>query len=415
VTASLPVPNDIDPEEPDRHSDAPVFMLPATSDVPAESVRQAAKPQKGQPRKGQSKGKPRRPSAARVTSPADPGPPPPVPSDLDVIARGAAGIVVPPRPPLPPPSSAAASTTEREAPREVETVAEPEAVPQSEPDTETGPPRGPVPTPDADTVPASAVVSPAPGAAASGDVLVLRGVTKRFGSTHAVESIDLSVPAGTFYGLVGPNGAGKTTILRAILGTLTPLGGTVSVASGVRFGYVPQRDSIDYRFPLSVRDVVLMGRYDRIGLGRRPARGDRDLATQALEQVGIADLAAQHISALSGGQKQRMLIARALVGEPTVLVLDEPTNGMDLTATTQILSLARDLHERGNLTVLMVSHALNEVANYVDRIALTVEGAFRIGSVEDIVSESTLSAMYGIPVEVDHFHGQRIVVAKRDV
>lgn len=239
--------------------------------------------------------------------------------------------------------------------------------------------------------------------------------TLGYGRRVVLSDLTFDIPPGDFLGLVGPNGAGKTTILRAILGTLAPLTGSVTVAAGVRFGYVPQRDSIDYRFPLSVLNVVLMGRYDRIGLARRPTRGDRDLAMRALAQVGIADLAAQHLSALSGGQKQRMLIARALVGEPTVLVLDEPTNGMDLTATTQILSLARNLHERGNLTVLMVSHALNEVANYVDRIALTMEGAFRIGSVEDIVSESTLSAMYGMPVEVDHFHGQRIVVAKRDV
>jgi ABC-type Mn2+/Zn2+ transport system ATPase subunit len=156
-----------------------------------------------------------------------------------------------------------------------------------------------------------------------------------------------------------------------------------------------------------------MGRYDRIGLGRRPSADDRARALQALEHVGIAHLAQQQLSALSGGQKQRTLIARALVGEPTILVLDEPTNGMDLVSTTQILSLVRELHERNNLTVLMVSHALNEVANYVDRIALTLEGAFRLGTVDEIVNEKTLTAMYGIPVEVDAVHGHRIIVARR--
>jgi ABC-type cobalamin/Fe3+-siderophores transport system ATPase subunit len=131
--------------------------------------------------------------------------------------------------------------------------------------------------------------------------------------------------------------------------------------------------------------------------------------------VGIADLADQPLSALSGGQRQRALIARALVGEPNLLILDEPTNGMDLVSTTQILALVRELHERDGLTVLMVSHALNEVANYVRRIALVLEGAFRIGDVDEIMTEETLSEMYGIPVEVSSFEDHRMVFARRSV
>jgi manganese/zinc/iron transport system ATP- binding protein len=234
-----------------------------------------------------------------------------------------------------------------------------------------------------------------------------------YGRRTVLSGLSFEIPRGDFLGLVGPNGAGKTTVLRAILGTLAPISGTVSVTPGIRFGYVPQRDSVDYGFPLKVLDVVLMGRYDRIGLGRRPKAADRDRANQALVHVGVAHLAEQPLSALSGGQKQRTLIARALVGEPDILVLDEPTNGMDLVSTTQILSLVRELHERDKLTVLMVSHALNEVANYVNRIALTMEGSFRIGTVDEIVNERTLTAMYGIPVEVDAVHGHRIVVARR--
>ena len=237
--------------------------------------------------------------------------------------------------------------------------------------------------------------------------------TLGYGRRVVLSELTFDIPPGDFLGLVGPNGAGKTTILRAILGTLEPMSGSVTLKPGLRFGYVPQRDSVDYGFPLKVMDVVLMGRYDRIGLGRRPTAADRERATQALAHVGIASLAEQQLSALSGGQKQRTLIARALVGEPNILVLDEPTNGMDLVSTTQILSLVRDLHERDRLTVLMVSHALNEVANYVDRIALTLEGAFRVGTVNEIVNEQTLTAMYGIPVEVDQVHGHRIVVARR--
>jgi ABC-type Mn2+/Zn2+ transport system ATPase subunit len=191
------------------------------------------------------------------------------------------------------------------------------------------------------------------------------------------------------------------------------MSGTVTRMNDMRFGYVPQRDQVDYNFPLKVIDVVMMGRYDRIGLGRRPSSKDKNAAIRALDHVGIAGLANSFLSDLSGGQTQRTLIARALVGEPTVLVLDEPTSGMDLVSTTQILGLVRELHERDRLTVLMVSHALNEVANYVQRIALVVEAGFRIGTVDEIMTEQTLTEMYRIPVEVDSFNGHRIVVARR--
>lgn len=239
--------------------------------------------------------------------------------------------------------------------------------------------------------------------------------TLGYGRRAVLSDLTFDIPRGDFLGLVGPNGAGKTTILRAILGSLDPISGTVTRDPGVRFGYVPQRDQVDHNFPLKVIDVVLMGRYKLIGLGRRPSARDRELAYAALEHVGIPDLADRFLTALSGGQKQRTLIARALVGEPNVLVLDEPTNGMDLVSAAQILGLVRALHERDKLTVLMVSHALNEVANYVERIALVLEGQFRVGAVDEIMNEESLSAMYGIPVDVDCFNGHRIVVARRDV
>lgn len=238
-------------------------------------------------------------------------------------------------------------------------------------------------------------------------------VTLGYGRQPVLSDISFEIPEGDFLGLVGPNGSGKTTILRAILGTLDPLSGTVTRAPDLRFGYVPQRDQVDYGFPLKVVDVVLMGRYDRIGIGRRPSKEDRRLACAALDHVGIEALAEHPLSALSGGQKQRTLIARALVGKPNVLVLDEPTNGMDLVSTTQILGLVRELHERDRLTVLMVSHALNEVANYVERIALVTEGRFRIGPIDEILGEQVLSELYGIPVEVASIGGHRIVLARR--
>ncbi len=238
--------------------------------------------------------------------------------------------------------------------------------------------------------------------------------TLGYGRRVVLSGLTFAIPEGDFLGIVGPNGSGKTTVLRAILKSLKPIEGSVSHAANLRYGYVPQRDQVDYIFPLKVVDVVLMGRYDRIGLGRRPSEADREMAYAALDHVGIRDLADRPLNALSGGQKQRTLIARALVGQPNVLILDEPTNGMDLVSTTQILGLVRELHERDGLTVLMVSHALNEVSNYVERIALVMNGGFRIGTVEEIMSSSVLSDMYGIPVDVDSINGHRIVVARRD-
>lgn len=237
--------------------------------------------------------------------------------------------------------------------------------------------------------------------------------TLGYGRHVVLRDLSFTINEGDFLGLVGPNGSGKTTVLRAVLGTHPPLSGDVSLAPGLRFGYVPQRDMVDYDYPLTAVDVVLMGRYDRIGLGRRPSSKDRARAMEALEQVGIPLLAGKHLKNLSGGQRQRTLIARALVGEPNVLVLDEPTSGMDLVSTTQILGLVRDLHERSGITVLMVSHALNEVANYVERIALVVANGFRIGPTAEIMTEEVLSGMYGIPVEVEAVGGHRIVIARR--
>jgi ABC-type Mn2+/Zn2+ transport system ATPase subunit len=233
-----------------------------------------------------------------------------------------------------------------------------------------------------------------------------------YGRKPVLSDVSFTIPEGDFLGIVGPNGSGKTTIIRSMLGTLTPLAGTITKQPGLRFGYVPQRDQVDSFYPLDVSEVVVMGRYDLIPVGRRPGPADRAAAERALEQVGIPHLAKRSLASLSGGQKQRALIARALVGEPGVLVLDEPTNGMDLVSTTQILGLVRELHEDRALTVIMVSHALNEVANYVKRIGLVFNGRLRLGAVEEIISEKVLREVYGLPVEVSSFNGHRIVVAR---
>jgi manganese/zinc/iron transport system ATP- binding protein len=236
-----------------------------------------------------------------------------------------------------------------------------------------------------------------------------------YGQRQVLTGIDFDVVAGDFLGIVGPNGAGKTTLLKAILGLVKPMAGRVTVAAeGVRIGYVPQRESVDTLFPLTVLDIVLMGRYSLLGPFARPGKRDMEAAMRALEHVGIAGLARRPYPNLSGGQKQRTLIARALVGEPNLLILDEPTNGMDLVSEKAIMDLVRHLHDEDRITVLMVSHLLNTVVNYARRIAIVGEGTLQEGMVADMVTEQGLTGLYGIAVQVAQVDGRLVVLPGRN-
>jgi ABC-type Mn2+/Zn2+ transport system ATPase subunit len=231
-----------------------------------------------------------------------------------------------------------------------------------------------------------------------------------YGRRVVLADINLVVHRGDFLGIVGPNGAGKTTLLKALLGTLSPIEGDVRTTAGAGpFGYVPQREMVDETFPLTVREIITMGRFARIGLLRRPRAADQTRTVGAAEHVGIAPLLDRRYRTLSGGQKQRTLIARALAAEPSVLVLDEPTNGMDLPAEKAIMDLVRHLHTYDRLTVIMVSHQLNVVASYVRRLAIVGNGRLDVGPIETMLTAERLSALYGTPVLVDRV-GERAVV-----
>lgn len=236
-----------------------------------------------------------------------------------------------------------------------------------------------------------------------------------YGRRSVIEHVNLTIQPGDFLGIVGPNGSGKTTILRALLGILSPLSGTITVTDPpghqLRLGYVPQRDQIDQIMPFTVGDVVMMGRYARLGVWRRPGRADHDAVRRSLDHVGISDLADRSYRDLSGGQRQRALIARALVAEPDILVLDEPTNGMDLTSRTSILELVRGLHRADGMTVIMVTHLLSDVASYVSRIAIVEQGQFQVGTSEEVLSEANLSVLYKLPVRVVRVGDSTIVIA----
>lgn len=200
-------------------------------------------------------------------------------------------------------------------------------------------------------------------------VIQLVGVNFSYGATPVLRDVTLSITKGDLACIVGPNGGGKTTLLRLILGLLTPQSGAVR-AFGLppreackRFGYMPQHVHLDPQFPVTALDVVLMGRLGARRMLGFYGRRDREVAYQALGEVGLADLGRRPFAKLSGGQRQRVLIARALACEPEILLLDEPTSNLDISVEEQVYALLKELNRR--LTVVLVSHDLGYVSTYV--------------------------------------------------
>jgi len=233
-----------------------------------------------------------------------------------------------------------------------------------------------------------------------------------YGRQVVLENVNLDIFQGDLFGLVGPNGSGKTTLLRCLLGILKPLSGQLTRAPGLRIGYVPQREMLDALFPLTALDIVLMGRYPHAGIFRSPRRADREVAMQRLQQVGLADSAHKLYRELSGGQRQRVLIARALAVEPNLLVLDEPTNGLDLPTEAAILGLIERLHSEGGLTIVLVSHVLNVVARYATRMGVLLDGRLLAGEAEHLMQEQVLQEVYGVPVCVQRLDHHYIVAVR---
>jgi ABC-type Mn2+/Zn2+ transport system ATPase subunit len=232
-----------------------------------------------------------------------------------------------------------------------------------------------------------------------------------YGKRKILSDISLSIFSGDFFGIVGPNGAGKTTILRAILNIIKPIKGKLNFdKENIHFGYVPQQETIDLVMPYNVMDVVMMGRFKRIGLIKIPGKKDKQIVMDSLGHLGIENLAKAGFMNLSGGQKQRTLIARALAAEPNILVLDEPTSGMDISGKTAILEIIKQLHENENLTIIMVSHLLNDIANYAKRIALIDENFIQIGNVEEILNETNLSKLYNLSIKVEERYDKKIII-----
>jgi manganese/zinc/iron transport system ATP- binding protein len=212
--------------------------------------------------------------------------------------------------------------------------------------------------------------------------------------------VDLEIPAGVLQAIVGPNGAGKTTLIKAVLGLVRPAAGEVLVHGRPYreqrrlVAYVPQRGSVDWDFPTSVQDVVMMGRYGALGWVRRPGRAEREAALAALEKVGMTELAARQISQLSGGQQQRVFLARALVQDARVYLMDEPFQGVDARTERAIIDVLQELRDRGD-TVVAVHHALQTVPEYFDRVALLNVRLVAAGPVAEVFTDENLRRTYG--------------------
>jgi manganese/zinc/iron transport system ATP- binding protein len=212
--------------------------------------------------------------------------------------------------------------------------------------------------------------------------------------------VDVEVPSGTLMAIVGPNGAGKTTLIKSILGLVKPAAGQVLVLGKPYVeqrhlvGYVPQRGSVDWDFPTSVLDVVMMGRYGALGWLKRPGSSERLAAMEALDKVGIKHLAERQISQLSGGQQQRVFLARALVQDAQLYFMDEPFQGVDATTERAIVTLLQELRSAGK-TVVVVHHDLQTVPEYFDWVTMLNVRRIASGPVSEVFTEQNLRQTYG--------------------
>jgi manganese/zinc/iron transport system ATP- binding protein len=243
--------------------------------------------------------------------------------------------------------------------------------------------------------------------------LVLRGVSAGYGSGLVLQDVELAIPPGTLVGVIGPNGSGKSTLLKAILGLAPVVTGRVTLDGSPvseqrdRLAYVPQREAVDWSFPVSAEQVVMMGRYPQVGWLRIPGAGDRAAVRDALERVALADLGASQIGALSGGQQQRVFLARALVQGASVLLLDEPMTGVDQTTEQLIVSLLQELRD-GGTTILHATHDLESAAEISDRLCFVNRRVVAYGSPAETFTPPILHATFGgellIVHEGEHTH-----------
>ena len=249
---------------------------------------------------------------------------------------------------------------------------------------------------------------PPAAAAAREELIRLAGVTCGYAGDAVLVDVDLAVHDGEFIGIVGPSGAGKTTALRVLSGSMRVAHGSVRRRADLRMAYVPQVETINWSFPVTVRECVLMARVH----GRRlpwASREERARVDGVLAQLDIGELADRHIRELSGGQQQRVFIARAMLGEPELLLMDEPTSGVDVRLRHEILHLLDELHARG-LAIVLSTHDLNGIAAHLPRVVCLNRRVVGDGVPSEVLTSDVLERTYGASMEVLVHGGMPVVV-----
>ena len=255
-----------------------------------------------------------------------------------------------------------------------------------------------------------------PAASPGNDELVrFDGVTCGYDGPPVLTDVNLTIRSGAFVGIVGPSGAGKTTLLRALVGAVPRVRGRITVAgrdvgfgSTPHVGWVPQLETVDWNFPATVREVVLMGRWSARPWRAWADRSDRLLVERLLKRLGIGGLADRHIRTLSGGQQQRVFLARAMIGDPALLLLDEPTSGVDIKTRDDILHLLADLNEDG-MTIVLTTHELNSVAAHLPWVVCVNRRVVAEGDPEEIFTSAILGRTYAADLRVVRQDGTLLV------
>jgi len=240
------------------------------------------------------------------------------------------------------------------------------------------------------------------------ELVRLRRVTCTYGPDPVLVNVDLAVTSRQFSGIVGPSGSGKTTLLRVLLGTMAPIAGSVHRRRGLRVGYVPQVESVNWSFPVTVSECVLMARTRGRLLPWR-SKNEHAEVCEVLDRLGIANLAERHIRDLSGGQQQRVFIARALLGRPELLLMDEPTSGVDVRTRHEVLHLLDDLNRDG-LAIVLTTHDLNGMAAHLPHLVCLNVEVLGQGAPREVLTADVLERTYGARMEILEHAGMPIVL-----
>lgn len=236
-----------------------------------------------------------------------------------------------------------------------------------------------------------------------GPAVDIRNLTVAYRATPVLQQVDLVIPQRVIMGLVGPNGAGKSTLIKSVLGLVPSISGDIKVLGqplkkvSRHVGYIPQRNTIDWDFPITVEDLVLMGSYGRLGWFRRPGSRERQQCRDAMERLGIAEYADRQIGELSGGQQQRAFLARAFVQDARIYFLDEPFTGVDVTTEKVIVNLLREMRDAGK-TLVVVQHDLTTVESYLDQLTLINRKVIASGPVKSTFCPELIEQTYRVVV-----------------